>query len=217
MTEFSPLLGAGVGVIFGYGAWAAARRFMGRDAPAEARIPGVALSSGLLPALGMAAWGAYVFWRMDALAVKMAIMVSAALLLSILLVDFAAFRIPDLLVGMLLAWGGVQAAWMGHPPWRSAALGALIGGGLFWVLAWIGQGGLGMGDVKFMAAEGALLGFPLILQGMFWGILFGGVAALILLATKRAGRKDRMAYGPYLVLAAWLVYLMTWNLLPWQS
>ena len=42
----------------------------------------------------------------------------------------------------------------------------------------------------------------------------GGVAALFLLLTRRAGRKDTMAYGPYLALGAWLVLTRVLGLWP---
>jgi leader peptidase (prepilin peptidase)/N-methyltransferase len=64
---------------------------------------------------------------------------------------------------------------------------------------------MGMGDVKLMAASGALVGYPLILQSMFWGVVTGGVAALVLLLTKRVRRKDFIAYGPYLAFGTWLI------------
>jgi leader peptidase (prepilin peptidase)/N-methyltransferase len=56
-----------------------------------------------------------------------------------------------------------------------------------------------------MASAGALVGYPLILQASFWGVVAGGVAALILLVTRRVGRKDFIAYGPYLAFGTWLI------------
>ena len=211
MSGLFPLFGAGVGMALGYVAWRIAQRFIGRDAP------GVRLPSGAIPALVMAAWGAYVFGRTDDPNVILAALASTALLAIIVLVDLAVYRIPNELVGALLAWGVVQMVWLSGGSWHGALLGALIGGGLFLMAAWVGRGALGGGDVKFAAAEGALLGFPLILSGLWLGIVFGGLAAAWLLATRRAGRKDAFAYGPYLALGGWIIYLMTLHLLPWQS
>ena len=73
---------------------------------------------------------------------------------------------------------------------------------------------MGAGDVKLVAGLGGILGYPLILYGVFWGILFGGAAALVLLVTRRVGRKDPMAYGPYLALGGWLVWTVALGLLP---
>jgi leader peptidase (prepilin peptidase)/N-methyltransferase len=46
------------------------------------------------------------------------------------------------------------------------------------------------------------------------GIVAGSLAALFLLLTRRAGRKDPFAYGPYLALGAWLVLVRVWGLWP---
>ena len=205
-------------MMMGYVAWWIARRFVrrfhahqGGDSP-----PGGGLSSGLVPMLGMGVWGGYVFWRTDDPKLILAALIPTILFLSIGIVDLEAFRIPNELVWGVAAWGGAQVVWLGRPSWQAGLLGVLIAGGIFSLLAWAGRGALGMGDVKFAAAEGALLGFPLILPGLLLGIVFGGVVAGMLLLTRRAGRKDVFAYGPYLALGGWLIYLMSLHLLPWQ-
>ncbi len=95
-----------------------------------------------------------------------------------------------------------------------AAIGLAVAGGIFLLLAILGRDALGLGDVKLAAAIGALAGFPVALVGLFVGIMAGGVAALFLLLTRRAGRKDTMAYGPYLALGAWLVLTRVLGLWP---
>jgi prepilin signal peptidase PulO-like enzyme (type II secretory pathway) len=104
--------------------------------------------------------------------------------------------------------------WLGQPDWRAAVAGLAVAGGLFFVLALIGRGVAGLGDVKLEAALGALLGYPAVLAAMLAGIMAGGVAAAVLLLTRRAGRKDAFAYGPYLALGAWLVYTRVLGLWP---
>lgn len=71
-----------------------------------------------------------------------------------------------------------------------------------------------MGDVKLAAALGALVGFPYVIPALMAGILLGGIAALILLLSRRVGRKDYIAYGPYLALGGWLVYVQV--MLQWM-
>jgi leader peptidase (prepilin peptidase)/N-methyltransferase len=115
-------------------------------------------------------------------------------------------RIPNPLVLALLFVAAIQAAWLEGATPLAAALGLAAGGGAFLVVAWLGRGAMGMGDVKLAAALGALLGFPLIVPGLLLGTLAGGLVALALLVTRRAGRKDTMAYGPYLALGAWIVW-----------
>jgi prepilin signal peptidase PulO-like enzyme (type II secretory pathway) len=163
---------------------------------------------------GMATFGAYVFWRFPSIAQATAALVVTALLVTVAIVDFGARRIPDLLCLALAAWGAVQMVWLGRPTLRSLALGVAAGGGLFLLIAFAKRGAMGAGDVKLAAALGAVLGYPLVLWGLFWGIVAGGLAALFLLATGRAGRKDTMAYGPYLALGAWLTWTHSLGLWP---
>ena len=222
MPPLQLLVGLCLGAVLGYLAWLTARFFIANytasnetstAAATSSRFPAI---SGMLFAVGMAFWGGYVAWRATDPRIMVDALVVTALFLVVVLVDYAVHRIPNKVVIALLIWAIVQMLWLGQPTLRSMLIGTALGGIVFLLLAIIGRGALGMGDVKFVAAEGAILGYPLILHGMFWGIMFGGLTAALLLITKRAGRKDSFAYGPYLALGAWLIFLGMINLLPWQ-
>jgi Flp pilus assembly protein protease CpaA len=129
-------------------------------------------------------------------------------------VDLQTRRIPNSLVLALLVWSVAQMLWLGQPARGAAAVGLLVAGGAFFLLAHAGRGFVGLGDVTLVAALGALLGYPAVLAAIFAGVLAGGVAAAFLLLTRRAGRKDPFAYGPYLALGAWLVYTRVLGLWP---
>ncbi len=135
------------------------------------------------------------------------VLVVTALLVAITLVDLAVRRIPNQLVLTLFIWAVIQSLWTGRPSLPALAVGALVGGGLFLVIAIVGRGAMGMGDVKLAFALGAVLGYPAVLSALLTGIIAGGLAALILIVTRRIGRKDYMAYGPYLALGALLILL----------
>ncbi|NLD72002.1 MAG: prepilin peptidase [Chloroflexi bacterium] len=158
-------------------------------------------------ALAIALLGGYVGWRERSWALALSAVVLTAVCLAVSVIDLRVRRIPNALVAALAAWAVVQALLLGEPTWGEALQGALVGGGAFAVLFIIGRGAMGMGDVKFMAAAGLLLGYPLILGAMLVGILLGGLVALALLITRRAGRKDAIAYGPYLAIGAWAVWI----------
>ena len=61
-------------------------------------------------------------------------------------------------------------------------------------------GGFGGGDVKFMCAAGALLGWRHILWSAAAGIFSAGVYVLYLLIIKNTGRKAEFPLGPFLCL-----------------
>jgi leader peptidase (prepilin peptidase) / N-methyltransferase len=78
---------------------------------------------------------------------------------------------------------------------------------VFVVLAVAFRGGLGMGDVKLAGLLGLLLGRAAV-GALLAGVVAGGVAAALLVASGRAGRKSTFAYGPYLALggALWILF-----------
>lgn len=226
MKELQIVIGALLGYGTGVGIWWLVRHFVvhyqARPVPVEVhpvvrlwREPRGATSPvAAITQAGMALFGAYVWWQATDLSQVIGALVVTGLLVSISLVDLAVHRIPNALVLGLVVWAAVQILWLGRPAPLAAALGMLLGGGLFLLIAVVGRGTMGMGDVKLVAALGAVLGYPLIVPALFAGILAGGVAALALLATRRIGRKDYMAYGPYLALGAWVMLMHTQGLWP---
>jgi leader peptidase (prepilin peptidase) / N-methyltransferase len=63
-----------------------------------------------------------------------------------------------------------------------------------------GAGAFGMGDVKFLAGMGLMLGGDRALSATVFGLLLSGVVLLALLATRRIGRKSYVPFGPFLIL-----------------
>jgi Flp pilus assembly protein protease CpaA len=222
------LLGAGLGGLAGLGLWLALSALgslahpaggavSAEEAPGESGRPEPRgrLSPPLGAAIvGLALFGAYAGWRAPGLPVVVAALVVTALLAAITIADLRTRRIPNPLVLGLLLWAAVQSLWLGQPSFLGAALGLAAGGGLFLVLALLRRGAMGAGDVKLAAALGAVLGYPLVVNGLLWGVIAGGLAALVLLASGRLGRRDYMAYGPYLCLGAWLVWTRSLGLWP---
>ena len=118
----------------------------------------------------------------------------------IIVTDFEQYIIFDkILVPFALA-GGFFVIILSLSPIEHLAA-ALIGGGIFFALLMLTDGGIGGGDVKLVAVLGIWLGESLSIVILIAAIL-GGVSALILLATGFKSRKDFFAYGPYFCIAA---------------
>ena len=62
--------------------------------------------------------------------------------------------------------------------------------------------GMGGGDVKLAGLIGLLVGFPGLLVALWGGIVSGGLVAIVLLALRKKGRKDEIAFGSFLSSAA---------------
>jgi leader peptidase (prepilin peptidase)/N-methyltransferase len=72
-----------------------------------------------------------------------------------------------------------------------------------------GAGAFGMGDVKFLIGMGLMLGGERALSGTLFGLLLAGVVLILLLATRRIGRKSYIPFGPFLILGAmWSVLIL---------
>ena len=66
---------------------------------------------------------------------------------------------------------------------------------------------MGMGDVKLYGALGFVLGPFTLLQIACISMLTGGIYAAALLIFRRAGKKDRIAFGPFIAGAAAFVMI----------
>jgi len=61
---------------------------------------------------------------------------------------------------------------------------------------------MGLGDVKFMAAIGAFLGWQGAVFSLLASSLIGSAAGIILILLRKREWSSRMPYGPYIALAA---------------
>jgi leader peptidase (prepilin peptidase) / N-methyltransferase len=124
--------------------------------------------------------------------------------------DLAVQRLPDPLTGA--AYAGTTALLLAAAavggPW-SALVRALLGGlalaGFYLLLMVISPSGMSLGDVKLAASLGTLLAWfswRLLLAGGFAGFLLGGVFAAALLVSRRAGRKQPIPFGPFMIAGA---------------
>jgi len=93
----------------------------------------------------------------------------------------------------------------GWPGIVESILSFLVGGGLLLLVAWLGEKifkkeALGGGDVKLVAALGAILGPYGLFASLLIGSLAGGIVglALILIGQKKLG--ETIPFGPFLCL-----------------
>lgn len=61
---------------------------------------------------------------------------------------------------------------------------------------------MGFGDVKFMAAIGAFLGWPAVIFSLMASSIIGSVVGVVLIVGGRREWSSRLPYGPYIALAA---------------
>ncbi len=94
-------------------------------------------------------------------------------------------------------------------------LGGAVGFGVLLLISLIAPGAMGMGDVKLVLFLGFIIGFPQIVITLFLAFVLGGLVAGVLLALKKIGKKDSIAFGPFLALAGIITMLYGTQILEW--
>lgn len=98
--------------------------------------------------------------------------------------DLTARRIPNWLTVAVFAYGLTAQTWMGGGAGlRSSLLGATLGGAI--LLAPSLLGGIGVGDMKFLAAIGGVVGPYGIILVFILASLAGGLLAIFVLTMRR--------------------------------
>ena len=74
---------------------------------------------------------------------------------------------------------------------------------------------MGLGDVKFMGAIGAFLGWQGVMFSLMLSSMIGAVVGVTLILMRRREWSSRMPYGPYIALAAAVWIFAGKKLVPW--
>jgi len=103
-----------------------------------------------------------------------------------------------------------------------ALVGAAVGSGMLWLVAegyfrLRGREGMGLGDVKMMAAVGAFLGLKRTLMTVLAGSLLGSVIGIGLIALLKKGRDYELPFGTFLGAGALLVLFFGTSALQWYQ
>ncbi len=96
-----------------------------------------------------------------------------------------------------------------------ATAGGAIGLGLFFLVALMARGGMGLGDVKMAALIGLIVGFPHVFVALFLAVISGGAVASVLMMVKAKSRKQGIPFGPFLSLGAMTTLLWGSDILNW--
>jgi leader peptidase (prepilin peptidase)/N-methyltransferase len=179
------------------------------------------------PGLATGALAAVAAWSVGGLgdwAALPAYLLFAWLTVGLVWIDLDVHRLP---VGLVVptAWWLIGllavaslATW--DRRWVGALVGAFVMGAVYLLLAVLPGGGVGGGDVRLAPVIGGLLGWlglGHVVVGLMAGFLVGGVAALGLLALRRAGLRTMIAYGPAMCLGAWVAIAFTSRIMTWLA
>jgi leader peptidase (prepilin peptidase)/N-methyltransferase len=164
---------------------------------ASRRAPGVrtvllALSAGLVAAA--------IAWRSTlptwALAVQLLIL---AILVLLTATDLEQRRLPHLLLDPLIVVTVLFVPFNPSVAWADALIGAAVAIAFMGLLGLIVRGGVAVGDLYLVGPIGLVLGWPAIFVAIFVAGLLSALFSALLLATRRAGLKTYIPFGPFLV------------------
>ena len=138
-------------------------------------------------------------------------------------IDARCRRLPDALTlpsyPVALALLGFAALLLpgGAGHFRGALAGMALAWGVFLLQVLLYPAGLGWGDVKLAGLLGLYLGWlgggwldqDALVAGLFLGYLFAAAAGLALIAARRASRKSRLPFGPYLLAGTLTAILLS--------
>jgi leader peptidase (prepilin peptidase)/N-methyltransferase len=201
------LLGVVLVVALLLGPWLArvAVRLAARD---DGAVPSVVRTGAMTALLGCLLAGAVELSGLRPATFALAWAAGAAVVLGA--VDLASHRLPDRVTFPAYVVCGaallVDAAVLGS--WTALVRALLAAAAAFAVsaaAAAVAREGLGFGDVKLLGLLGLLLGWAgwgVLLAGVFLGLLTGALAALALLAGRRAGWRTPVPFGPPLLVGA---------------
>lgn len=165
---------------------------------------------------GLSAWGnilAFVLW-----------LVFLTGFMALAVYDFKYLILPNRIIfplGFLAVTGLVIETIASHDlqAAKTATIGLLIGGGIFYVLFQISNGAwIGGGDVKLGFLLGLLVGGPgPAFLMLFLASALGSIYSTPMLLTRKAGPRSRIPFGPFLIVAAILVQLFGASIISWYE
>jgi prepilin signal peptidase PulO-like enzyme (type II secretory pathway) len=154
-------------------------------------------------------------------------LVMLVMLIVLAVYDLRWLLLPDKvmvpLILVALVYAGAMAGlsqWAGQAEAWRVLVGALLAGvavgGAFYALVLFSKGrAMGGGDIKLAFAMGLMLGVKGVAVAMLLAFNAAAIVGIVMIATKRRGRKDQIPFGPFLVGGTVVAFLFGRILIDW--
>lgn len=173
------------------------------------RYPLVELTAGTLAVAALMRWG------LTLTGLEVVIFAWVSLALGLIDLDFQILpnrlTYPSIVFGLLFSWLD------GYTWWLDSLIGAVLGALLPTLViviykVWRGIEGMGWGDVKYLAAIGAVVGTRGVVGVLVVASIVGALFGLGLIAAGRGSGKTALPFGTFLALAVifWLYAPSSW-------
>ena len=130
-----------------------------------------------------------------------------AVLIVITFIDLDHQIIPDILTLPGIPIFCLAAIFLLKIPWLEALLGLLIGGGIFFTIAFVYElitkrEGMGGGDIKLLAMIGGFFGWKSLIFVLLFSSFSGAIIGITAMLIKKQDMKYAVPFGPFLAAAA---------------
>ena len=148
-------------------------------------------------------------------------LILSPMLLSALMIDWKLQIIPNRLnltifeVGLAFTFAeGICNIYVGI----DMLLGSLLGAGIFLIITLLGgliagKEAMGFGDVKLMGAIGLFFGWEKMIMISLIAFLLAAIISIFLLVTKKRKTDEYIPFGPFIVIASFIVMIIPANVL----
>lgn len=141
----------------------------------------------------------------------------ASLLLVIGMIDFKTTLvcIETTIFGIIISIIFMGYSWYST---KTFPLDNILGGAIGFLIIWLIvklTAGMGEGDIDIALVCGLFLGKKGIAITLFLGVILGGIAGIIFLVGRKKGKKDEMAFGPYLAMGAFIALMWGERIFNW--
>jgi leader peptidase (prepilin peptidase) / N-methyltransferase len=130
-------------------------------------------------------------------------------MIPIIIIDFQHYIIPNQITYPIILISIIASFLPGDTTPLKSGMGILAGGGTLFAIGWLGKiifrkgEAMGGGDIKLLAAIGALWGPKVAFLTIMFGSIFGSFAAIVLIILRRLNEDHHIPFGPYLAAGVW--------------
>lgn len=148
-------------------------------------------------------------------------MLLAPMLITVILIDYKKQIIPNRLTLTIFELGLIFSFVQGVSNLNIAidsCLGMIVGTGIFLFITLVGslisgKEAIGFGDVKLVGALGLFFGWRSIIAISIIAFLVGSIFSIILLIVKRKKTDEYIPFGPFIVLASFIIIFVPFEIL----
>ncbi|MRX71433.1 prepilin peptidase [Bacillus lacus] len=133
----------------------------------------------------------------------------------VFLSDLKYMIIPDKVLAFFLALFIAEVILLPLNPWWDSLLGFSVGFFIPFLIILISRGGMGAGDMKFLAVLGVVLGWKLVLLCFMLATFLGTIIGLAGMFMGKIQRGKPFPFGPFLVAGALLSHFFGENMISW--